>query len=118
MLMIAGVSANVALQLGMAPGLPHGPLLTFLSIAPLVVSAIGQSMITPSAQLLMMDLFPHNRGMVSSGQGFTQVMLSSLVAGVIAPFVSDTAAHMALTGAAFLAAGGCAWLLYLRMRRR
>jgi DHA1 family bicyclomycin/chloramphenicol resistance-like MFS transporter len=95
-----------------------GALLTFVSIAPLVVSATGQSMITPSAQMLMMDLFPKNRGMVSSGQGFTQVMLSTLVAGVIAPLVSDTAAHLALTGAMFLAAGGACWMTYLRLRRR
>jgi DHA1 family bicyclomycin/chloramphenicol resistance-like MFS transporter len=118
LLMISGVSANLALQLGVAPGMTTGRLLTFLSIAPLVVSAIGQSMITPSVQLLMMDLFPHNRGMVASGQGFTQVMLSALTAGVIAPLVSDTAAHLALAGAAFLVAGGISWMLYLRVRRR
>ena len=117
-LMLTGVAANVAIQLGVAPGMAMGSLLTFLSIAPLVVSAVGQSMITPSAQMLMMDLFPKNRGMVSSGQGFTQVMLSAMVAGVIAPLVSDTPVHLALTGAAFLAAGGTCWLTYLRLRRR
>ena len=118
MLMLAGVAANVALQLGVAPGMAQGGLLTFLSIAPLVVSAVGQSMVTPSAQMLMMDLFPKNRGMVSSGQGFTQVMLSSMVAGIIAPLVSDTPVHLALTGAAFLAAGGTCWMTYLGLRRR
>jgi hypothetical protein len=56
--------------------------------------------------------------MVASGQGFTQVMLSALTAGVIAPLVSDTAAHLALAGAAFLVAGGISWILYLRVRRR
>lgn len=117
-LMLAGVAANVAIQLGVAPGMAKGGLLTFLSIAPLVVSAVGQSMVTPSAQMLMMDLFPKNRGMVSSGQGFTQVMLSSMVAGIIAPLVSDTPVHLALTGAAFLAAGGACWMTYLRLRRR
>ena len=117
-LMLAGVAANVAIQLGVAPGMAKGGSLTFLSIAPLVVSAVGQSMVTPSAQMLMMDLFPKNRGMVSSGQGFTQVMLSSMVAGIIAPLVSDTPLHLALTGAAFLAAGGTSWITYLRLRRR
>ena len=116
--MAVGVAVNLALQLGVAPGMSPGYLLTVISIAPLVVSAVGQSMITPSLQLLMMDLFPHNRGMVASAQGFTQVMLSTLVAGVIAPFVSDTAAHLALTSAAFLVAGAAVWIVYLRMRRR
>jgi DHA1 family bicyclomycin/chloramphenicol resistance-like MFS transporter len=118
MLMLAGVAANVVIQVAIAPGMTKSGLLTFISIAPLVVSATGQSMITPSAQMLMMDLFPKNRGMVSSGQGFTQVMLSTLVAGVIAPLVSDTAAHLALTGALLLAAGLTCWIAYLRLRRR
>lgn len=113
-LMGAGMTINLGVQWLLVPGMAPGSGLTFVSIAPLVLSAIGQSMITPSAQLLMMDMFPQNRGMVSSAQGFTQVMLSTLVAGIIAPLVSGTALQLALTTAAFCVAGTCVWLLYLK----
>jgi len=117
-LMAAGMSINLGLQWLLAPGLAPGGTLTFVSIAPLVLSAVGQSMITPSAQLLMMDMFPNNRGMVSSAQGFTQVMLSTLVAGIIAPLVSATALQLAIATAAFCAAGICVWLVYLKHGQR
>ncbi len=117
-LMGAGIATNLGLQIVLAPHLPSGSLLTFISIAPLVLSAIGQSMISPSAQLLMMDMFPNNRGMVSSAQSFTQVMLSTLTAGVIAPLVSGTALQLAVAAALFWGVGTCVWLTYLRIRRR
>ena len=117
-LMGAGMTINLGLQWLLAPGMAPGGALTFISIAPLVLSAVGQSMITPSAQLLMMDLFPNNRGMVSSAQGFTQVMLSTLVAGIIAPLVSATALQLAIATAAFCAAGICVWLVYLKRGQR
>ena len=113
-LMAAGMTINLGLQWLLVPWLAPGGALTFTSIAPLVLSAVGQSMITPSAQLLLMDMFPKNRGMVSSAQGFTQVMLSTLVAGIIAPLVSGTALQLAITTAAFCAAGTCVWLVYLK----
>ena len=116
-LMGTGMTINLGVQWLLAPGMASGSALTFMSIAPLVLSAAGQSMITPSAQLLMMDMFPKNRGMVSSAQGFTQVMLSTLVAGIIAPLVSGTPLQLAITTAAFCVAGTCAWLIYLRRGR-
>lgn len=117
-LMVGGALANLAIQFGVAPGLAPGPWLTFASIAPLVVSTIGQAMITPSVQILMMDLFPRHRGMVSSVQGFTQVMLSSVIAGVVAPLAAASAARLAAVAALFCAAGIATWLAYLRLSSR
>lgn len=117
-LMGAGIAANLGLQILLAPQLPSGSMLTFISIAPLVLSAIGQSMISPSAQLLMMDMFPNNRGMVSSAQSFTQVMLSTLTAGVIAPLVAGSALQLAVAAALFWGLGTSVWLIYLRISRR
>lgn len=117
-LMVGGVALNLALQFTAVPGLATGRLLTFLSIAPLVISGIGQSMITPSVQVLMMDLFPDRRGMVSSCQGFSQVMLSALTAGLVAPLVSGTTRQLALTSACYCASGLAFWLLYNRARQQ
>ena len=113
-----GMALNIVLQSTVAPRMASGSLLTFFSIAPLALSAVGLAMTMPSMQLLMMDLFPNNRGMLASAQGFTQVMLSTLVAGVIAPLVSGSAAHLALASTAFLALGTIFWVVYLRFRRR
>ncbi len=117
---IMGTAAlvNLALQWSYAPGLAAGRWLNIVSVAPLALSGVGQSMIMPAVQLLTMDLFPSNRGLVASCQGFTQVMFSTLVAGVVAPFVSDTAAHLAIAGALFWAAALTLWMLYERVRRR
>jgi DHA1 family bicyclomycin/chloramphenicol resistance-like MFS transporter len=117
-IMGAGVAANLVLQQAYAPGLRPGLWLTVVSILPLALSAAGQSMTMPAIQLLMMDLYPSNRGLVASCQGFTQVMFSAAVSGLAVPLVSDTAAHLAMACAAFYTAGLAFWMLYARIRRR
>lgn len=67
----------------------------------------GMSMVAPGATLMAMDLFPHIRGTVASCQSFAMMMLASLVAGVIAPFLSHSVlwlagGQLALTGGALL----------------
>jgi DHA1 family bicyclomycin/chloramphenicol resistance-like MFS transporter len=62
--------------------------------------------------MMVMDLYPAQRGLMSSCQGFTQVMVSALTAGVISPLVSGTAQHLALASAAFFGAGLLLWVAY------
>ena len=113
-----GIGLNLALQALVAPALPPGSMRTFVSIAPLVVASAGQAMIAPSVQLMLMDLFPQRRGMMASCQGFTQLMVSTVVAGVIAPWVSDTALHLAIACAGFFVVGLTFWMVYHRATRR
>ena len=108
----SGVLLNLALQFFVAPNLAPGPWLTFISIAPIVIATIGQPMVTTILQLMVMDLFPEKRGMMSSCMGFTHVMVSALTAGVIAPHVAGTAQHLVLASAAFFAIGSAFWLIY------
>lgn len=110
----AGVGINLLLQFTLAPRLAPGSWLTFISIAPIAVAAIGQSLITPTVQILLMDLFPDRRGMMSSCQGFTQVLVSALTAGVVAPLLSDSAQQLVLGAAAFYLTGLAFWLAYQR----
>ena len=72
--------ANVAYHLFLPPALPW-------SVLPLVFYAFGFSIVAPVITLLVMDLFPDIRGMVSSCQSFTQTMLGAFVAGVVAPLL-------------------------------
>jgi DHA1 family bicyclomycin/chloramphenicol resistance-like MFS transporter len=110
--MALGMALNLALQFAVAPATAPGPWLTFISIAPLGVAAIGQSLLGPSIQMMVMDLYPAQRGLMSSCQGFTHVMVSALTAGIIAPLVADTVQHLALASAAFFGAGLLLWVLY------
>lgn len=112
----AGVGSNLLLQFLLAPALAHGPWLTFISIAPIALAGCGQSLITPTVQLMLMDLFPDRRGMMSSCQGFAQVLVSALTAGVVSPLLSDSAQHLVLGSAAFYLTGLSFWLVYQRRR--
>ncbi len=63
-------------------------------------------------------MFPANRGLASSLQGFTHSFLTALTAGLISPFLSDSAFALALGQLALLALGVCCWILYRRMESR
>jgi DHA1 family bicyclomycin/chloramphenicol resistance-like MFS transporter len=117
-LMGVSVLLNVALQFTLAPGMPPGAWLTFMSIAPLALGALGQALLGPSIQMMVMDLYPAQRGLMSSCQGFTHVMVSTVTAGVISPLVASTTQHLVLASAAFYAVSLLLWLAYLAVHRK
>jgi DHA1 family bicyclomycin/chloramphenicol resistance-like MFS transporter len=68
-----------------------------------------------------MDLFPHMRGLVSSCQSFTQTMLASFTAGVLAPFLSHDVLWLAAGQLACAVIALAFWLIgaaYHRSRER
>ncbi|MDB5764686.1 MAG: bcr [Herminiimonas sp.] len=71
------------------------PPALFWSIAPLFFYTFGMSIVAPGATLLVLDLFPHIRGIVASCQSFTLTMLGALVSGVVAPFLSASVLWLA-----------------------
>lgn len=79
--MISAALFNVGYHAFYPPGLPW-------SVAPLFFYTFGMSMIAPGATLLILNLFPHIRGTVSSCQSFTAMILGAVVAGFVAPFLS------------------------------
>jgi MFS transporter, DHA1 family, multidrug resistance protein len=113
----SGVGLNLLLQSVVAPELVPGSWLTFISIMPIVFTSLGQPMVATTLQLMVMDLFPEKRGMMSSCMGFTHVMVSAITAGLVAPHVADTALHLALASAAFFSVGLSFWLGYCFSRR-
>jgi DHA1 family bicyclomycin/chloramphenicol resistance-like MFS transporter len=116
-LMTLGLAINLALQFFVIPGMRPGPWLTFLAIAPLSIGSVGQSLLGPSVQMMVMDLYPAQRGLMSSCQGFTHVMVSAVTAGIVAPLVSSTMQHLVLASAAFYGVALLLWLSYLAMHR-
>jgi DHA1 family bicyclomycin/chloramphenicol resistance-like MFS transporter len=111
-IMAAGMAANLGLQFLVAPGIAPGPWLTFMSIAPLGIAAIGQALLGPSLQMLVMDLYPAQRGLMSSCQGFTHVMFSTVTAGVISPLVAGTLQHLASASMVLFGTGLALWVIY------
>ena len=117
-LMTIGLAVNLTLQFTLVPHTAPGFWLTVMCIAPLGLSAFGQALLGPSIQMMIMDLYPAQRGLMSSCQGFTHVMVSALTAGVISPFVADTTQHLVLASTAFYAIGLVLWLAYNLLYRR
>lgn len=73
----------------------YPPSLIF-SILPMAIYAFGMSIASPSITMTLLDQFPYLRGTCSSLQGFSQTLVISLVAGVVAPLVWVSPLHMAL----------------------
>lgn len=107
-LMFCAAAANVLSALSLPPSV-------WSSVPPLMLYSTGMSLAAPSITIVLMDQFPHLRGTVSSVQGFTQTMLSSLLAGVIAPLVWGSTLSLALTMSAFLV---CGFVLRTAYRRQ
>ena len=78
----------------------------------------GMALAMPSLTLLAMDLFPVNRGMTSSLQGFVHSAGSAITSGLVAPLLYGSAATLALGMLVFGAAGWVSWMAYLRLETR
>ncbi len=103
LLMVSGL-CNVGYHLFFPPALPW-------TVAPLFLYTMGMSMVAPGLTLLVLDLFPHIRGTVASCQSFTMTLLSALVAGVVAPFLSHSVLWLAAGQFGFALTGLLLWQL-------
>ena len=109
--MACAAAWNLAYSAWGVPGVPW-------SVLPVMAYTIGMSLAMPSITLLALELFPHNRGLTASLQGFEQSLLSGVTAGVISPLLSHSAFTLSLGMATPLAMGWCAWMLYLHGEAR
>jgi MFS transporter, DHA1 family, multidrug resistance protein len=98
---------NLAYSAWGTPGVPW-------SVLPIMTYTIGMSLAMPSITLLALELFPKNRGLTASLQGFEQSLVSGLIAGVVSPLLSHSAITLAWGMVLPLVAGWSAWMLYLR----
>jgi DHA1 family bicyclomycin/chloramphenicol resistance-like MFS transporter len=105
-LLFGAALANVAYNGVASPALPW-------SILPITLYATGMSLAMPSITLLVLDLFPHNKGMAASLQGFLQTLLNALVAGLVSPLLSFSGMALALGMMGLLALGALSWKIYL-----
>ena len=86
-------------------------------VLPIFVFMIGYSLSVPSITVMLLDLFPTMRGLVSSLQGLVQFTLGGVIAGTVAPLLDTSLIGLAAGMAAFTLAGFVAWVIYLRRLR-
>jgi DHA1 family bicyclomycin/chloramphenicol resistance-like MFS transporter len=107
-IMTTAAGGNVLLNLLLPPGLPW-------SVLPIFVYFTGSALAMPSLTLMALDLFPQQRGLAASCQGFVQTSGNALATAVVAPLVWASTLTLAAGNAVMLAAGLASFLLYLRM---
>lgn len=97
-IMALAAAANLTLNLATTPGVPW-------AILPVAAYNVGMALSLPSLTLMVLDLFPRQRGLVSSCQSFTQGITNSLTAAVVAPLAWASPLAMALAMGGFLGTG-------------
>jgi MFS transporter, DHA1 family, multidrug resistance protein len=108
--MAVAAVCNVALNRLLPPMLPW-------TMAPLVVYVMGMSIAMPSLSLLTLDLFPAQRGLAASCQGFISLGANSIVSAFVA-LVWATPLSLALTELVMLALGVATVLIYAKAMKR
>jgi DHA1 family bicyclomycin/chloramphenicol resistance-like MFS transporter len=109
--MFAAAAFNLAFNVIYPPALPW-------TVLPVMVFTIGMSLVMPSVNLLLLDLFPDNRGLAASLQGAQQSFFAALAAGLLSPYVSGTGLGLAAGMAGLLAGGFACWRLYIRLTEK
>jgi len=93
--------------------LTSNPVLPW-AVLPLMLNAFGVALAFPIITLLILDMYPRQRGAASSLQAFISLGLNAIIAGVLAAAIGANAALLAATTAAFSVCAGLLWWRYLR----
>ena len=86
------------------------------AVLPLFLFNIGLQFTLPIVSILVMDIFPANRGLASSLQASVSVLMMGIVAGTLSALVAHSGLWMALSQAALMCAGFICWWIYLQMK--
>ncbi|MCW5580092.1 MAG: multidrug effflux MFS transporter [Luteimonas sp.] len=79
------------------------------AVMPMILNAFGIALVFPIVTLAILDMYPRQRGSASSLQAFTSLVVNAVIAGVLSPFASHDARHLAIAAAAFVLAGWLFW---------
>ena len=108
--MFSAAAVNLAYHAWLPPALPWTVTWVF-------AYTTGMSLAMPSISLIVLDLFPQNRGLAASLQGAQQSFFSGVVAGVLSPLLSGTGLGLAGGMAALVACGAACWAGYAKLHR-
>jgi len=101
--LLAAATVNVLYHLFFPPAVPWSTL-------PIFFYTFGMSVVAPGATLLALDLFPHIRGTVASCQSFAVTLLAAVIAGTVAPALSDSMLKLSCAQLCFTATALGLWL--------
>ena len=79
------------------------------AIVPISLNAFGIALVFPIVTLAILDMYPRQRGAASSLQAFTSLVVASLVAGVVSPWLSNSAMALAVGATVLVALGWVFW---------
>ena len=109
-IMFTAAAFNVFYNFVSAPALPW-------TVLPVMVYTIGMSLAMPSITLLLLDLFPDNRGLAASLQAAQQSFFTGLASGLLSPYLSWSGLALAAGMAALVVSGCACWYIFARMMR-
>ena len=84
------------------------------AVLPMMVNAFGVALVFPIVTLLILDMYPRQRGAASSLQAFLSLGFNALIAGVLSAAVSHDPRLLAATAASFSALAWWLWRRYVR----
>ena len=99
------MAAIIVLNLAICFLLPTNPI---YNIVPVALFNVGMALAMPVLSLAALDRHPKIRGTAASGQAFIQMLLSTVSAGLIVPFVWYAPSGLAMAMAVYLLFG---WLM-------
>ncbi|MBV8658315.1 MAG: multidrug effflux MFS transporter [Burkholderiales bacterium] len=79
------------------------------AVLPILATGIGISLAFPTLALMVLDMYPQERGTATSLQTFIQLMVSSLIAGVVSPWVARMPLMLAVGSACCTLIGWLCW---------
>jgi MFS transporter, DHA1 family, multidrug resistance protein len=88
------------------------------AVLPLAFAGVGINLTSPTINLMVLDLFPRHRGGASSVQGFITLTFNALLAGALAPWLSEDALHLAVASAVLALLGFAFWRWYRTIAKR
>ena len=109
-IMFTAAAFNVFYNFVSAPALPW-------TVLPVMVYTIGMSLAMPSITLLLLDLFPENRGLAASLQAAQQSFFTGVASGLLSPYLSWSGLALAAGMAALVVSGCACWYIFARMMR-
>jgi DHA1 family bicyclomycin/chloramphenicol resistance-like MFS transporter len=110
-IMLTAAAGNLLGNLLRAPELPW-------AVAPIMLYTVGMSLTTPTVTLMLLDFFPHLRGMTASLQNCMATLLNAAVAGALSPLLSGSGLGLAAGMAVLSMAGMGFYLAYRDLRTR
>lgn len=108
-MMVLGTLVNLAYTARFEAAVPW-------AVLPAMLYTFGVALALPAMSVIVQGLFPTMRGLAASLQGFVQMMVFALVAGVLAPLVFGSAFKYALGMAGGAVLNLLFWRLSLAMR--